>query len=117
MIENKRFTMIDYYESDGECIYYDNGEEMGSLDVVEKLNDLQEERDYFERKKCEYQKKISILTTDKITLKSVLEDTETLMELVKEQNKLIDLKMKPETVQLLTRLENKIYYYKKVHER
>ena len=122
----KRFNVFDV---DGTIFLEDHKEgsyhigEIGNVDVnclndiAYRLNELHEERDYFERKKCEYQKKISILTTDKITLKSVLEDTETLMELVKEQNKLIDLKMKPETVQLLTRLENKIDYYKKVHER
>ena len=36
----KRFTMIDYYESDGNVVYYDYGEEMGILDVLDVLNGL-----------------------------------------------------------------------------
>lgn len=55
-------TNIDDYV---EC----NGGYLSSSEVVELLNELYEERNYFERKKCEYQKKISILITDKIQLK------------------------------------------------
>lgn len=39
--------------------------------------ELKEERDYFERKKCDYQKRISILTTDKIQLKQENEQLKT----------------------------------------
>ena len=39
------------------------------IQLSDENEQLKEERDYFERKKCDYQKKISILTTDKIQLK------------------------------------------------
>lgn len=114
--ENKRFTIDDERIKDNRspnCYieYY-----KGLVPIVDLLNNLQEERDYFERKKCEYQKRISILTTDKITLGSIMEDAETLIRLVEEQNQLTDLKMNPETVQLINRMKNKIEYYKKVQK-
>lgn len=118
MSENKQFT----FDRDTVApniktpIVFKEGERLSLGEVLDKLNELQEERDYFEKRKCEYEKKISILACDKITLKSVLEDAETLMELVKEQDKLIDLKMKHETVQLINRLENNIAYYRRIQE-
>lgn len=40
----KRFTVIDHNEwSEGDIIYYDDGEEMGWMDVCDKLNELHEE--------------------------------------------------------------------------
>ena len=43
-MSEKRFTLIDWNEyAEGEEIYYENGEEMGSLDVVDRLNELYEE--------------------------------------------------------------------------
>ena len=97
-------------------IVFKEGERLSIGEVLDKLNELQEERNYFERKKCEYQKRISILTTDKITLGSIMGDAETLIRLVEEQNQLTDLKMNPETVQLINRVKNKIEYYKKVQK-
>ena len=39
----KRFTVIDHNEwSEGDIIYYDDGEEMGWMDVCDKLNELHE---------------------------------------------------------------------------
>lgn len=44
MRENKRFTLVNHNEyADGDLIYYDDGEEMGSLDVVDRLNELNDE--------------------------------------------------------------------------
>lgn len=41
MNEKKRFTVVNHNEyAEGDVIYYDNGEEMGSLDVVDRLNEL-----------------------------------------------------------------------------
>lgn len=41
MTENKRFTLKNWNDyAEGDCIYYDNGEEMGSLDVLDTLNNL-----------------------------------------------------------------------------
>ena len=38
MTENKRFTFVDWNEyAEGEEVYYDNGEEMGSLDVLDEV--------------------------------------------------------------------------------
>ena len=43
-MSEKRFTLVDWNEyAEGEEIYYENGEEMGSLDVVDRLNELYEE--------------------------------------------------------------------------
>jgi len=40
----KRFTMVDWNEyAEGDTLYYDNGKEMGSLDVLDMLNTLHEE--------------------------------------------------------------------------
>lgn len=40
----KRFTLINWDNyAEGDYIYYDDGEEMGSLDVLDTLNSLSEE--------------------------------------------------------------------------
>ena len=47
MIENKRFTLKNWNDyAEGDCIYYDDGEEMGSLDVLDALNSLSKEKEY-----------------------------------------------------------------------
>lgn len=39
----KRFTVIDHNEwSEGDIIYYDDGKEMGWMDVCDKLNEQHE---------------------------------------------------------------------------
>jgi len=44
MTKNKRFTLKNWNDyAEGDCIYYDNGEEMGSLDVLDTLNELNDE--------------------------------------------------------------------------
>ena len=48
-MSEKRFTMVDYSESDGDVIYYDNGEELGSLDVLDKLNELHNENEQLKK--------------------------------------------------------------------
>ena len=59
---------------DTACNHSEICEELNELndektELKKENGQLKEERDYFEKKKCDYQKKISILTTDKIQLK------------------------------------------------
>lgn len=47
----KRFTLKNWNDyAEGDYIYYDNGEEMGSLDVLDALNSLSEENEYYKSK-------------------------------------------------------------------
>ena len=46
---NKRFSISDWNDwGEGDIIYYDNGEEMGSLDVLDTLNKLDKEKQELE---------------------------------------------------------------------
>ena len=47
----------------------DNGKELLEDEVVELLNELHEERNYFERKKCEYWNKFNLAHLDNINLR------------------------------------------------
>jgi hypothetical protein len=47
---------------------YDNGEQLTNFEVVDLLNDLHEERNYFERKKCRYWNKFNLAQLDNINL-------------------------------------------------
>lgn len=43
-MSEKRFTLKNWNDyAEGDCIYYDDGEEMGSLDVLDTLNELNDE--------------------------------------------------------------------------
>ena len=60
----KRFTVIDHNEwAEGDVIYYDDGEEMGWLDVCDKLNELND-------KNIELKEKISRL--DDLIIKEIV---------------------------------------------
>ena len=46
----KRFTVINWDDyAEGDCIYYDDGEEMGSLDVLDTLNNLSKENEQLKK--------------------------------------------------------------------
>lgn len=57
MTENKRFTLKNWNDyAEGDCIYYDDGEEMGSLDVLDALNSLSKENEQLKNEKESWKK-------------------------------------------------------------
>ena len=80
MIE-KRFN----YNVDRNCIE-ENGEFLATINdgntIADKLNELNEERDYFERKKCEYFNKYNKKHLDNIQLKEENKQLKELLELI-----------------------------------
>lgn len=82
----KRFTL---YESDiynRNDVIHDKGIEMPQSTVCDLLNELHEERNYFERKKCEYWNEFNIAHLDNINLRKENE------QLKKENNNLRDFR-------------------------
>lgn len=69
--------------------FYDKSKKITFNDVVVLLNDLHEERDYFERKKCEYWNKFNLAHLDNINLRK---ENEQLREKLKKYKEIEELK-------------------------
>lgn len=64
----KRFTTKNIICSNY-CVWDNDDKPYGNDEVVELLNELHEERNYFERKKCEYWNKFNLAHLDNINLR------------------------------------------------
>ena len=82
-MSKKRFTLKNWNDyAEGDCIYYDNREEMGSLDVLDTLNNLSDENE--ELKKL-------IINKNEIQLKTLEELQKTQKELITIKNTIKDM--------------------------
>ena len=82
-MSKKRFTLKNWNDyAEGDCIYYDNREEMGSLDVLDTLNNLSDENE--ELKKL-------IINKNQIQLKTLEELQKTQKELITIKNTIKDM--------------------------
>lgn len=94
----KRFTVIDHNEwSEGDIIYYDDGKEMGWMDVCDKLNELHEENQSLENHDKWQEEKYSELLDSFTNMKKKL-------QLVKKENE--QLKQQDMNIINLTKLNN-----------
>lgn len=61
----KQFTLKNWDDyAEGDCIYYDNGEEMGTLDVLDTLNNLNDENKRLKIKNKGLQSELEIRKAD-----------------------------------------------------
>ena len=67
MTKKERFSLSTYY-------IWDNDKKLKWEEVVELLNEFSEERDYFEKKKCEYFNKWNLSHLDNINLRKENEE-------------------------------------------
>lgn len=91
----KRFTVIDHNEwSEGDIIYYDDGKEMGWMDVCDKLNELAEENKDLEEARSYYQENFLTMKTERNQLKKENKELMKLDENRKEYQRILESKIR-----------------------